>query len=86
MYQLHLNKESEKDKMQLREVIFISYRQRDSMWVCKNQKGIQTKRKKKKKRWENINRIFHSKHVSLINLIREKILNLICGHKYTLRS
>ena len=49
MYQLHLNKESEKDKMQLREVIFISYRQRDSMWVCKNQKGIQTKRKKKKK-------------------------------------
>lgn len=49
MYQLHLNKESEKDKMQLREVIFISYRQRDSIWVCKNQKGrdIQTKRKKK---------------------------------------
>ena len=48
MYQLHLNKESKKNKMQLREVIFISYRQRDSIQVCKNQKGrdIQNKRKK----------------------------------------
>ena len=87
MNQLHLHKESEKDKMQLREVIFISYRQRDGIWVCKNRKGrdIQTKRKKKNG-WENINRTFHSKHVSLINLIRETMLNLICDHKYKLRS